>query len=120
MKPAPFEQFIKHLLDQTAAADALRDLATRNIPIQNSGLMKAVDAILLEESIAAQFDYNGYETPAKKLLVVTKLKKVLDVIPDKSSNDFLIVYLCLKYVNDGYSLTEDITKLLNDIWKRYD
>ena len=120
MKPAPFEQFIKHLLDQTAAADALRDLATRNIPIQNSGLMKAVDAILLEESIAAQFDYNGYESDIQKISVTVKLLKLMNVIPDKQSNDFLIAYLCHKYVTDGYSLTEDITKLLNDIWKRYD
>lgn len=120
MKSAPFEQFIKHLLDQTAAADALRDLATRNIPIQNSGLMNAVEAILLEESITAQFDYNGYESAAQKLLVISKLKKVLNVVTDKNSNDYLIVYLCLKYVNDGYSLTEDITKLLNNIWKKYD
>ena len=74
MKSAPFEQFIKHLLDQTAAADALRDLATRNIPIQNSGLMKAVEAILLEESITAQFDYNGYESAEQKLSVTSKLR----------------------------------------------
>lgn len=120
MTAAPFEQFIKQLLDQTAAADALRDLATRNIPIQNSGLMKAVDAILLEESIAAQFDYNGYDTESKKLSVLAKINKLLTIVTDKTSNDYLIVYLCHKYVNDGYSLTEDITKLLNDIWKRYD
>jgi len=48
MKPAPFEQFIKSLLDQAAASDALRDLTKRNIPIENSSLMSAVDAILLK------------------------------------------------------------------------
>lgn len=120
MGAAPFEQFIKQLLDQTAAADALRDLATRNIPIQNSGLMKAVDAILLEESIAAQFDYNGYDSAAQKLNVISKLNKLLNVVKDKTSSDYLIVYLCFKYVNEGYSLTENITKVLNEIWKRYD
>jgi len=120
MKSAPFEQFIKHLLEQTAAADALRDLATRNVPIQNSKLMKAVDSILLEESIAAQFDPTGYDTDDKKTSVLNKLNKLLKVFKDKSSNDYLVVYLCHKYVSDGYSLTEDITKLLNDIWKRYD
>lgn len=119
MKSAPFEQFIKNLLDQTATADALRDLATRNIPIQNSGLMKAVDAILLEESIAAQFDFNGYENGNKKLTVLSKLKKLMNVVPDKQSNDYLVAFLCYKYVTDGYSLTEDMTKLLNSIWKQY-
>jgi len=120
MKSAPFEQFIKHLLDQTASAEALRELATRNIPIQNSNLMKAVDAILLEESIAAQFDYTGYDTTDKKSNVLSKLDKLLKIVKDKHSNDYLVVYLCYKYVSDGYSLTEDITKLLNDIWKRHD
>jgi hypothetical protein len=121
MATAPFEQYIKHLLDQTAAADALRDLANKNIPIlQNSNLMKTVDAVLMEEAIAAQFDYNGYENLDQKLKVLSKLKKVLDSISDTQSNDYLVVYLCYKYVNDGYSLTKDITKLLNDIWKKYD
>jgi hypothetical protein len=34
MKPAPFEQFIKSLLDNTNCADALRNLAEKNIPLQ--------------------------------------------------------------------------------------
>ena len=51
MKPAPFEQFIKSLLDQTAVADALRDLTKRNIPLEDNSLLSAVDSILLEESI---------------------------------------------------------------------
>ena len=59
MKPAPFEQFIKSLLDQTAVADALRDLTKRNIPLEDNSLLSAVDSILLEESISSQFNPNG-------------------------------------------------------------
>ena len=51
MKPAPFEQFIKSLLDKTNCADALRNLAEKNIPLQGNNLMSAVDSILLEEAI---------------------------------------------------------------------
>jgi len=76
MKPAPFEQFIKSLLDQAAASDALRDLTKRNIPIENSSLMSAVDAILLEESISAQFNPTGYENYEKKLAVAAKLNLI--------------------------------------------
>ena len=47
MSSAPFEQFIKNLLDQTAAADALRDLTKRNLPIQGSTLLSAVESSLL-------------------------------------------------------------------------
>jgi len=36
MKPAPFEQFIKSLLDKTNCADALRNLAEKNIPLQGN------------------------------------------------------------------------------------
>lgn len=120
MKPAPFEQFIKHLLDQTAAADALRNLATKNIPVQNSGLMKTVDAILLEESILAQFDFNGYDSDDTKRTVLNKLSKLMNSISDTESTDYIIARLCYKYVSDGYSLTENITKVLNTIWKKYD
>ena len=119
MKPAPFEQFIKSLLDQTDAADALRNLAERNIPLQDNKLMSAVESILLEESKAAQFDSIGYDDRDTKAKVLAKLTKLSNTIDDKKSNEYLTVYVCIKYVNDGYSLTKEITEVLNTIWKKY-
>ena len=119
MKAAPFEQFIKSLLDQTEAADALRNLAERNIPLQDNKLMSAVDSILLEEAIAAQFDSMGYAEKDIKLKVLSKLYKLSDSINDTKCNEHLTVYVCIKYVNDGYSLTKEITEVLNTIWKKY-
>ena len=123
MKPAPFEQFIKSLLDQAAASDALRDLTKRNIPIENSSLMSAVDAILLEESISAQFNPNGYDNYDKKLSVISNLdliKMRLDlslVIPEDP--DYIMVQLCIKYLDKGYSLTKECMESLNVIYKKY-
>ena len=123
MKPAPFEQFIKSLLDNSAAKDALRDLTKRNLPIQGSSLMSAVDAILLEESIAAQFDIEGYDSNDKKVKVLDKLLRVrnlLDrnlVIPDNA--DYITVQLCIQYVENGYALTSTSLDCLNKIYKKY-
>jgi hypothetical protein len=122
MSAAPFEQFIKNLLDQTAAADALRDLTKRNVPIQGSSLMSAVESILLEETISAQFNPDGYESKEKKQAILSKLyllKNNLDrnlVYPDHQ--DYITVQLCIKYVEDGYSLTKESLECLNLIHKR--
>ena len=122
MSSAPFEQFIKNLLDQTAAADALRDLTKRNVPIQGSSLMSAVESILLEETISAQFNPDGYESKEKKQAILSKLyllKNNLDrnlVYPD--DQDYITVQLCIKYVEDGYSLTKESLECLNLIHKR--
>jgi len=123
MKPAPFEQFIKSLLDQTAASDALRDLTKRNVPIEGSSLLGAVDAILLEESIAAHFDPNGYTDKKITAQVIAKLYKVkslLDrnlVIPDDP--DYIAVMLCIQRVEAGNALTQHSLVYLNDIYKKY-
>lgn len=123
MKPAPFEQFIKSLLDQAAASDALRDLTKRNIPIEGSSLMSAVDAILLEESISAQFNPAGYDTMQRQMAVESKLNLIktrLDlnlVIPEDP--DYIIVQLCIKYLDKGYSLTKECMESLNVIYKKY-
>ena len=123
MKPAPFEQFIKSLFEQTAVADALRDLTKRNIPLENTSLLSAVDSILLEESISAQFNPNGYDSYEKKLVVLSKLNSIwnrLDanlVRPDHP--DYITVQLCIKYISKGYSLTKECIELLNLIYKKY-
>jgi len=123
MKQAPFEQFIKGLLDQTAAADALRDLSKRNIPIENSSLLSSVESMLLEQSIAAQFDPEGYSTSEARVKIQDKLQalqSILDknlVVPDHS--DYITVKLCIKYVSDGYSLTKEVLEFLNLIYKKY-
>jgi hypothetical protein len=123
MKQAPFEQFIKGLLDQTAAADALRDLSKRNIPIENSSLLSSVESMLLEQSIAAQFDPEGYSTSEARVKIQDKLQalqSILDknlVVPDHP--DYITVKLCIKYVSDGYSLTKEALEFLNLIYKKY-
>lgn len=123
MKQAPFEQFIKGLLDQTAAADALRDLTKRNLPIEGSSLLSSVEAMLLEQSIAAQFDPEGYPTKDSFLKIRSKLQtlqSILDknlVIPEHP--DYITVKLCIKYVEDGYSLTKEALEFLNVIYKKY-
>ena len=123
MKQAPFEQFIKGLLDQTAAADALRDLTKRNISVKGSSLLSSVDAMLLDNSIAAQFDPEGYPTPEASLNVQRKLQVLLStldanlVVPDHP--DYITVKLCIKYVCDGYSLTKEALEFLNLIYKKY-
>lgn len=119
MTRAPFEQFIKSLLNQTDAATALRNLAERNIPLQDNKLMSAVESILLEESIAAQFDAIGYADNSTKQKVLAKLYKLANAIKDRNSEEYLTVYICVKYVIEGYSLTKEITLVLNDIWKKY-
>lgn len=122
MKPAPFEQMIKHLLDSASSADALRDLTKRNLPIQGSSLLSAVDQILLEDTIAAQFDPDGYSSKEKRTAVLNKLlllRNNLDrnlVIPDHP--DYITVQLCIKYVEDGFGLTKEALECLNLIYKR--
>jgi hypothetical protein len=123
MKQAPFEQFIKGLLDQTAAADALRDLTKRNIPIEGSSLLSSIESMLLEQSIAAQFDPEGYSTSEACIKVQQKLKMLQDVL-DKNliipeHPDYITVKLCIKYVEDGYSLTKEALEFLNVIYKKY-
>jgi hypothetical protein len=85
--------------------------------------MSAVDAILLEESISAQFNPNGYENNEKKLTVVTKLNLIktrLDlnlVIPEDP--DYIMVHLCIRYLDRGYSLRKECMESLNVIYKKY-
>ena len=66
-----FEQFIEHLLKQADQADALRNLAS-----ENSTLHDSIDILLLEHSIAAQFDPVGYQNESVKEKVLNKLNHV--------------------------------------------
>ncbi len=124
MSSAPFEQFIKNLLDQTAAADALRDLTKRNLPIQGSTLLSAVESILLEQSISAQFNPDGYESNERKQAILSKLYLLKNKLDRNllilEHPDYITVQLCIKYVEDGYSLTSESLEFLNVIHKRND
>jgi hypothetical protein len=123
MNQAPFEQFIKGLLEQTAVADALRDLTKRNIPIEGSSLLSSIESMLLEDQLAAQFDPEGYVADNDRLNIQLKLntlQSLLDrnlIIPDHP--DYITVKLCIKYVEDGYSLTKEVLEFLNVIYKKY-
>jgi hypothetical protein len=116
----PFEDYIKALLKTSASADALRDLATKNIPLHEHKLLKAVDAMLIEQALAAQFNHEGYDTTSKMNQVLDKMLLLKEKIRDKNSDEYVIVTICEQYVSNGYSLTQDIVDTLNTFWKKHE
>jgi hypothetical protein len=120
MSKAPFEQIINDLLSQTAAADALRNIADGQ---RTSSMYSMVDSILLEQSLAAQFDPEGYADDSKRESVLDKLNllktKLVRNLVDCNDADFIVVKLCIDYISNGYSLTTDIINCLNKIDKKY-
>ena len=117
MPQEPFEKFIKHLLDQAAESDALREIANQN---SNSSLLSTVNSYLLEESIAAQFDHNGYESEAQKQKVLSKLHLVKNKLDsnliDHHDSRYITLKICINHVEQGYALTKEIADYLNKIY----
>jgi hypothetical protein len=115
----PFEQIIQSLLDKAAYADALRGLVNNT----GTGLISAVDSILLEESLCAEFNIEGYNDYDVKIKVLNKLQLLQHLLNKNlvsdSSTDYNVVALCIKFVNNGYSLTNKLTTTLNLIYKKY-
>jgi len=115
----PFEQMIQDLLSKAAYADALRGL----VDDKSAGLQSAVDSILLEESLCAEFNIEGYNDHDVKVKVLNKLQMLrhllLKNLVSESSTEYTVVALCIKFVNNGYSLTNELTKTLNLIHKKY-
>lgn len=115
----PFEQIIQDLLSKSAYADALRGL----VDLKSTGLQSAVDSILLEESLCAEFNIEGYNNYDIKVKVINKLELLLHLLKKnlvvESSTEYTIVALCIKFVNTGYSLTNELTQTLNLIHKKY-
>lgn len=115
----PFEQMIQDLLGKAAYADALRGL----VDDKSTGLQSAVDSILLEESLCAEFNIEGYNDHDVKVKVLNKLELLLHLLKknlvSESSTEYTVVALCIKFVNNGYSLTNELTKTLNLIHKKY-
>jgi hypothetical protein len=115
----PFEQMIQDLLSKAAYADALRGLVDN----KSTGLQSAVDSILLEESLCAKFNIEGYNEHDVKVKVLNKLELLLHLLKknlvSESSTEYTVVGLCIKFVNNGYSLTDELTKTLNLIHKKY-
>ena len=122
MKQAPFEQFIKYLLEQAAASDVLRDLTEKD-PNQGSSLLSSVDSMILEGQIASQFDSMGYSDPETYIKVARKLKTLETILINNhcgpNDEDLITVSICIKYVEDGYSLTKEAMECLNKIHKKY-
>lgn len=118
----PFEQMIQDLLSKAAYSDALRSLVDEN-GTTVTGLTSAVDTILLEESLCAEFNIEGYNDHDVKVKVLTKLELLLHLLNknlvSESSTEYTVVALCIKFVNNGYSLTNELTKTLNLIHKKY-
>lgn len=121
MNKKPFEQCINQLLDQAAYSDTLRSIA--NASQSSSALAETLDNMLLEEEIAAQFDFRGYDVLETQTRVLKKLRFLHDYlvtqgVPD-TNKDLIIIGLCYAYVSKNYALTAEIVINLNDIYKRY-
>ena len=119
--PAPFESFINHVMSKHDTADKLRQLTHVQSPtMATSSLSESVNTMLIEQEIANQFDYNGYDSEERKHSVLDKLYKVRNKISTKyfpNDKEYMTVLLCIKYVAEGYALTPEITTYLNTLYK---
>ena len=116
---APFENYIKELIAGHDRADSLSSIGSGN-----DSIASAVESILLESSIATQFDPNGYDSYEKKEKVIRKLELLLDILKrnlvDNSNEDFVTVKTCITFVYNGYALTQTTTDILNKIYSKYE
>ena len=119
--PAPFESFINHVMSKHDTADKLRQLTHVQSPtMATSSLSESVNTMLIEQEIANQFDYNGYDSEERKHSVLDKLYEVRNKISTKyfpNDKEYMTVLLCIKYVAEGYALTPEITTYLNTLYK---
>ena len=119
--PAPFESFINHVMSKHDTADKLRQITHVQSPtMATSSLSESVNTMLIEQEIANQFDYNGYDSEERKHSVLDKLYKVRNKISTKyfpNDKEYMTVLLCIKYVAEGYALTTSITEYLNTLYK---
>jgi len=119
---APFESFINHVMSKHDTADKLRQLTHVQSPTMatSSSLSESVNTMLIEQEIANQFDYNGYESEERKQKVLEKLYEVRNKISktyNPNHKEYMTVLLCIKYVAEGYALTPEITTYLNTLYK---
>jgi hypothetical protein len=120
--PAPFESFINHVMSKHDTADKLRQLTHVQSPTMatSSSLSESVNTMLIEQEIANQFDYNGYDSEERKQKVLEKLYEVRNKISktyNPNHKEYMTVLLCIKYVAEGYALTPEITSYLNTLYK---
>ena len=119
---APFESFINHVMSKHDTADKLRQLTHVQSPTMatSSSLSESVNTLLIEQEIANQFDYNGYDSEERKQKVLEKLYEVRNKISktyNPNHKEYMTVLLCIKYVAEGYALTPEITTYLNTLYK---
>ena len=119
---APFESFINHVMSKHDTADKLRQLTHVQSPTMatSSSLSESVNTMLVEQEIANQFDYNGYDSEERKQKVLEKLYEVRTKISktyNPNHKEYMTVLLCIKYVAEGYALTPEITSYLNTLYK---
>jgi hypothetical protein len=121
--PNQFEQFIKDLLDQANAADALRDITERNLIQGDSSLETKVDNFLLEYQLESQFNPAGYSDDAKRISILNRVQQLKDLLDrnliDREHPHYISVQICLKYIYDGYALNKYALEYLNQIYKNY-
>jgi len=120
-----FETFIEEMLKNHDFADALRQI-TGNVyeDRERSPMLDSVNQVLLESSISAQFNPDGYESDEKKASVLEKLQQVKlllvrNMVSD-SHTDMQIILLCIKHLNNGWALTSEMIDYLNKIYKKYE
>ena len=118
---APFESFINHVMSKHDTADKLRQLTHVQSPtMATSSLSESVNTMLVEQEIANQFDYNGYDSEERKQKVLEKLYEVRTKISktyNPNHKEYMTVLLCIKYIAEGYALTPEITTYLNTLYK---
>lgn len=121
MSKKPFEQFINQLIDQAAYSNTLRAIADSAHNITH--LVQSVDNMLLEEEIATQFDYRGYDELETQTRVLKKLRFLEDYLVSRgianTHKDLITISICYVYVSKGYALTLEVITNLNDIYKRH-
>lgn len=118
MSKVPFDQFINDLLKNAEKNDLLRGLSSES-------LHTSVDKMLLEQSIATQFDAAGYADIERKLVVLSKLDSLqrrleLSGKDPVDEQELAAINTCIYYVETGYSLTTEIVEYLNSIHKKYE
>lgn len=116
MGQIPFELAIRELLKSAETAEVLSRLSS-------DSLWSSVDAILLSYQVATFFNATGYSNIDQKYKVQSKLRLLKNLVSKHTSmvdEDMACITLCLLYVDQGYSLTPDIVKMLNAIHKKYD
>jgi hypothetical protein len=118
---AQFDSYIETLLGNSRLKDIFNVIGDDYSDME-SAIVSFKD-VMLDTGISAKFDADGYEDDRIKTAVYKKLADLVAILDENfvsiDSTDYKIVVICLKKVEDGWALTEEITDYLNKIYKQY-